>query len=145
MKEEILGRVEVEDKWGNLLNVVFTSNRIIVARLATILPHLILPALFGGPGDWRKERRERREEYGRLSAESILKADEKNFEISYTEIVKVEMKKPGTFRGAKIKIFTSNKTYEFTSKEKKDLFDERINLVRSVLPDKLSITQEVRP
>ena len=55
------------------------------------------------------------------------------------------MKKPGTFRGAKIKIFTSNKTYEFTSKEKKDLFDERINLVRSVLPDKLSITQEVRP
>jgi len=142
MSEEILGRIEVADKWDNLLNLVFTSNRIIIARLVSGLGTALRGVTLGTLG-WaltRREKGEKREEYGRLSTESILKADKKNFAIPYVGIIKIEMKKPGTFSGGKIKIFTSDKTHEFTFKEKKELFDERVNLVRSVLPDKLSLT-----
>jgi len=50
------------------------------------------------------------------------------------------MKKPGIFGGGKIKLYTSSKTHEFRITEKKELFNECVNLVRSVLPDKLSVT-----
>jgi len=142
MSEEILGRIEVAYKRDNLFNLVFTSKRIIVARLSSALLGLF-------------ETRKRQEEYGGTSAESILKADEMNFAIPYEEVVKVEMKRPSTFSRGKIKILAISKkfpdlpiakiiipvdVYEFTFKEEKNLFDERVNLVRSILPDKLSLT-----
>jgi len=145
MSDEILGRVEVADKEDNPRNLVFTSKRIIVALLVSELVAAV-PVLS------LLEMRKRREEYGRLSAESILKADKGNFAIPYEEIVNVEMKRPSTFGKGKVMIF-SNKillssgeetkipiVLLFTFKEKKNLFDERVNLVRSVLPDKLSVT-----
>lgn len=138
MSEEIVARIETEDKVGSLINLIFTSKRAIVAYLIPARD-MWLKAAF--EGDFRKDIKDKREEYGRVSAESILTAHKKNFAIPYEMITKVEMKRPGTFSGGKIKIFSTDKIYEFTIKEKKVLLEERARLINSVLPTKLSLTQ----
>lgn len=93
----------------------------------------------GGVAVEAYRQKKKKEELEQLSPESILTADKKNFAIPYSEITRVEMKKPGRFSGAKINFVTDKKTHKFVLRQKKELFDNSTNLVRSVLSDKLSI------
>lgn len=68
-----------------------------------------------------------------------MKEDKHNFEIPYAEINKVEMKKPGLVVGSKLHFYTSSKDYLFYIKAKK-AFNSHVNLVSSVLSDKLSVS-----
>ena len=89
MSEEILGRVEVEGGFDNLFILFFTSNRIIVAKLLSGTTIMARNAfLEGGRSITQRELKEKREELGRQSAESILKENEKNFAISRFHILK---------------------------------------------------------
>lgn len=75
-----------------------------------------------------------------------MNANEKNFEIPYAEITKVEMKKPpksllGALFGSPtidIFIFTHTEKQVFFIKEEE--FNVHEKLLRSVLPDKLFIS-----
>jgi len=144
MGEEILGRVEADKKakldWRVYL--VFTKNRIIVAKLASGAEKMgsifsdMASDTYGGP---KKLMKERREAYEKMSPEEILSADKDNFAMPHNEISKIEVKKPGLLSGSKIKVSTSDKTHEFFLKEKKQFFEERVNSLRSVLSDKVSI------
>ena len=109
------------------IELFFTPNRLIVAKTA---------------GGWKTGgiagipfAKRNAKKLSLLSPEAILKADEKNFAIPYSDIIEVEMKK-GILSG-KIKIFTGTKKYEFNIEKRK--FENHLNFVRSVLPGKLRL------
>ncbi|MFX0117440.1 MAG: hypothetical protein ACFFB3_23030 [Candidatus Hodarchaeota archaeon] len=132
--EEIVGVLEVPAQ-----NLYFTSGRVIVAKIGGSG----LLGLFGAAGVAAEAYRQKKkkEELEQLSPESILTADKKNFAIPYSDIIRVEMKKPGRFSAAKIDFVTNGKTHKFILLQKKESFDNFTNLVRSVLPDQLSIVK----
>ena len=144
MSEEIISRVEAGKKakldWRVYL--FFTKNRLIVAKLlsgAEMMGSITSDMASGGFGSPKKVMKKRREAYEKMSPEEIVSADEENLAITYNEISKVEVKKPGLLSGTKIKVSTLEKTHEFTLKEKKQLFDERVDFLRSILSDKVSV------
>lgn len=141
MNEQILGFIKCE-AMGKYYDLYFTSNRMIAAKTASPIGWFIaFGAIVGaiGAGIAKLTAKKRSEQLKNLSAESIFKADKKNFEIPYAEITKVEMKKAGIISEAKISIFTHTKKYVFIMWKKKE-FDAYESLVRSVLPDRLSIS-----
>lgn len=140
MNEEILGLIKCE-ALGKYYDLYFTSNRMIAAKTASPIGWFIAFGAIGGAigaGIAKLTAKERSEQLKNLSAESIFNADKKNFEIPYAEITKVEMKKAGVISDAKISIFTHAEKHVFLIWKKKE-FDAHESLVRSALPDKLSI------
>ena len=75
-----------------------------------------------------------------LDSQSVLTANRHNFEIPYSDINKVEMKKsaigPATQRAGKMIIFTHGKKQQFDIIFAQK-FEDCVDLVRSVLPSKL--------
>jgi len=141
MAEEILGVIENALTWNYKYNIFLTPNRIVVAKIRG--PSDDLSYLFGGvvagivADKLLKPEEKRREKLKHLSAEEILKADKSNFAIPYSEIVRVEMKHFGTRRI--MKILTNTKEHKFNLFPR-DRFDEHVNLVHSIIPDKLSVS-----
>ena len=132
MSEEILGIIRTMSSSGTTYyDLCFTSNRMIAAKIGSTFGIIIIT-------DYLAMKKS--EKLKKISIESILKADKKNFEIPYTEITKVEMKKPRAL-SVYIRIFTHTKKYKFKflNPGKKE-FDAHESLVRSVLPDKLFIS-----
>jgi len=138
MSEEVLGVVENAVTWNYKYNLFFTSIRVIVAKIRG--PHddlaWLLSPVAGVVADKLLKPEERRKDRLRgMSAEAILKADKSNFAIPYSEITRVEMKKFGTRRI--MRILTDTKEHKFVVN--RDRFDEYVNIVRSILPDKISV------
>jgi len=140
--EGILGVIEDAMTWNYKYNLFFTSSRILVAKIRG--PSDDLSYLFGGvvagivADKLLKPEEKRREKLKQLSAEEILKADRSNFMIPYSEIVRVEMKHFG--RGRIMKIITNTREHKFNLNLRRDRFDEYVDLIRSIVPDKLSVS-----
>ena len=132
MTEETLGIIKVQ-KWK--LNLVVTTERIVVAKgLGTIrLGNFSTPESIA-ERIWAKERSE---DMKKLTAESILKADKKNYVINYAQIQHAYVNIPGFLSGARLEILTAEKDYEFTLSDKKR-YKEDLDLLSSVLKDKLN-------
>lgn len=104
----------------------FTSSRVIVARIT----------------------RDKLDKLKQISGGEILRADEKNFSIPYSDIVKVEVTE-WPRGGSSSNIVTEEKTYTFGLRDPsilghhhytgKKLFEDYEAILRSILPDKLSI------
>ena len=80
---------------------------------------------------------------GDLNLDEILNENKKNIEIPYSSINRVELKTPRSIKSMglkviKIKIVTSDKEYEMKIKENEQ-FDSSLELIKSVLPDKLEL------
>ncbi len=67
-----------------------------------------------------------------------MRADEKTFGILYPDITRVEMKK-GTFRSKIEIILTSREKPKFHILKEKE-FEDYVNLIRSVLPNKTYVS-----
>lgn len=89
----------------------------------------------------RREGEQRRLTYMTMHPDNILAADDKNLAIPYSEVEKVEMKKPGRVWAGRvtIKTTTRERAYRYPLREGKEAFDRQVNLVRSFLPDKLIV------
>lgn len=92
--------------------LIFTEHRIIVAKRGGGLAGTL--GIFGGAitavagAAYDSHRASKKgEELGKLSVESILKADKKNFAIDNSELVKIELKKYA------MKVETQKKKYKF--------------------------------
>jgi hypothetical protein len=141
MGEEILGTIYAgKQKFSGVdqFLLCFTPKRIIVAKAGG--SGLGTAVAFGGIGAAVRMRAasKRARDLKKLSVESLMKTDKANFEIPYSDITKVEMKKGGMMTASVLRVSTLKDEYKFNPVEKK-LFDEQVNLVRSVLSDKLSI------
>jgi hypothetical protein len=129
----------------------FTPNRVIVAKTGGKAGYL-----FGGIGAGITAYREqkKREELRKLSPESVLRADKHNFAIPYSDILRVEMKKK-RFSGSICLIAghkfgkdmkkkdktTAIDVYRYEKAIAKKGFEDCVDCVRSVLPEKLSIIE----
>lgn len=139
-------------KWDKHFGLYFTSNRVIVAKTAgppslVIIVVLVLLGLLFGIGGLTgavifgvivamvtaKRAGKKFKELGKLSAESILRADKKNFGIPYPEITRVEMKKN------KIIILTNREKHKFGIRRGKES-EDYVNLIPSVLPKKTFVS-----
>lgn len=146
MGEEFLGVIEHTESKGKGRTMkkwalVFTSDRVIASKISGTLG-LTLSALGGvlgevGRADIRRRVSEVSEEAPTMSAEDILSADKDNFAIPYSDIKGVEAKKGGLLSPTSIRFTTTDKKYQFNILEKKK-FDEYKEMLRTVLPEKVS-------
>lgn len=148
MGEEIRGNIGVSIDTGWFGCLFFTSDRLIVARTeekrySSGRTELLL-TIIARQRDRKvlEEGEERERMYMTTQPDNILAADKKNFAMSYSDIVKVEMKKPGRVRSGKITITTTTreKPYKYPLREGREVFDKHVNLVRSLLPNRLSVS-----
>lgn len=124
----------------------FTSNRLAVAKIGGQLKEL------GGFGVFAKKAEELRD----VSIESLLKADKDNFEIPYSEITKVEIRKAGwkdklaasrpvpgiiTITGKEEHKFLIAQIRIEGSEYRAQKFEECVDLLRSVLSSKVSVKE----
>lgn len=137
--ETVIGEVPVVmklDVGSERLDLVFTTNRIIVARVGkrgagSVASLPLWAALSGGIEGLFKRRKESAKEKAAagLSPARILAADKDNFPISYEEIVSVQLSKTETGRTEMI-ILTRNDKYSFSSgmtfDKVSDLFRDRV-------------------
>jgi hypothetical protein len=139
MSEEIKGFLKGEGpKSGQICALYFTTNRLLVTKTAS---GLAWGAAFGviGAGIAKHNASKRSESLRELSPDSILSSDKKNYDIQYTAISKVEMKKPSMLSKCVLRVYTiDNKKHFFLLDDKKD-FGNQFNLVNSVLSSKLSV------
>lgn len=141
MSEEILGTINVrKQKFGGFdqFLLCFTPKGIIAAKAGG--SGMGTTMAFGAIGTAVRQHAagKKVEELKELSAESLLTSDKANFEIPYSDVTKVEMKKGGIMTNSMLRVSTPKEEYKFHITEKK-LFDDQVNLIRSVLPDKLSM------
>lgn len=147
--EKVLGGIEVVKDYR--YGLYFTPNRAIVAKTGGVRWYwLLLVIILGGiilglilaliiAAIIGRRSKKKFKELSELSSESILTADKKNFGILYPDITRVEMKKR-TFLRSKIEIIlTSGEKHEFYILKKKE-FEDYVNLIRSVLPNKTYVS-----
>ncbi len=152
MIEEVLGLIGNTEGRGKgramrRYALVFTSNRVIVAKTAGALGIALkagLGAAFGGPAGGYEAVKKHDKKMSKksakivgLPAKEILEADKLNYAIPYSDIVKVEMKRGGFLSSPKIVISTTHKKHTFRIVEKK-AFNGYLELVRSMLPNKVA-------
>jgi hypothetical protein len=133
MGEEILTVIGT----GKPETLFFTSKRVIIAKTGGMASRMAMQSAFGVLGALAEQRREakKKEELSKLTPESILSADKKNFGIPYEEIVKVEFFKK--LLSQKMRITTGTDKYEYYVAEPKKKQPEYLNTLRAVLGDKL--------
>jgi hypothetical protein len=139
MSEQVLGKTEVMYIKGTFSGydkkiLFFTLKRLILAKLSEDWA----PYVPGGFWVRRDQERKTREALWQSNVipEDILKRDTANFAISYSDIEKVEVKKPGMMSLGIVKVITKERTHEFGVR--KNTFDDLMRLVQSNLADKLS-------
>lgn len=136
MSEEILEVIET--KQPKVL--YFTSSRVIVGNIGGGARSVGLGIAFGALGGLAEARMQakKKEQLSKLSPESILTADKKNFGIYYTDITQVELRKKLMGR-REIRLATSVAKYDFDLKKPKEL-ENYINTLHPILGDKLVIS-----
>jgi len=131
VNEEILEAIETKDR--KVLYI--TSNRLIIAKLGGQALSMAF-GVFGALAESRM-RAKKKEQLSKLSPESVLTANKKNFAIPYTDVTKVEMSKG--FLGQKITITVGAKKHKFAPSKRKE-FDDYVNVLQPLLGDKLTVS-----
>ena len=163
MSEEVLGIFEIEKirmiKSNISYRLLLTSNRLVAAKFGSMKESLL--AIAGGAvggavggalvGLVEALRQGKKipgipglaevDEKLMLDPKTVLAADNNNFELPYSDITKVEMKKGGFSsahgaRAGKMVISTHEKKQEFEIPYGQK-FEDCVNVVRSVMPDRL--------
>jgi len=82
-----------------------------------------------------QERKKKEELKSKMLPEDVLKRDAANFAIPYSDIEKIEVKKPGFVGPGMAKVITKEKTHQLGVN--KNVFNEFMKLMQSVLANKL--------
>lgn len=135
MSEEILEVVDT--KQAKVL--YFTSSRVIVANIKAG-GGLGLGLAFGALGGLVEARMQakKKEQLSKVSPESILTADKKNFAIPYADINEVELRKKLMGR-REIRLTTGAAKYDFDLRKAKE-FEKYLNTLRPIFGDKLIVS-----
>jgi hypothetical protein len=139
MSKQIFGNTEVSyirSMWSGYEKDIlfFTSKRLIVAKISSTWSHYVggaIPLIME-----RYQEKKKKEKLGEILPDDVLEMDKKNIAIPYSDIERVEVKKPGTISAA-VKVITREKTHQFGVR--KNLFEDFMRLTSLVLVDKLAI------
>ena len=137
----IIGHTESRGK-GRFMRkyaLVFSSDCVVAVKIGGILG-TTLGYYFGTVGLTLYDRRlsKKADELRDVSLDEVLRADKDNFMIPYQDITKVEMKKGGILSPTKITFFTKDRKYTFNLLKRK-IFDDCVELIKSILPDKVVV------
>lgn len=147
MSEEIVGIFpgwirDKSSKWllkGWTCKLVFTNNRLIVANMKhrTGEPQTVWGPDYVFSSASVRDRLKMKE----ISAESMLKENTENFEISYSDIAAVELKSKIGRSSRDLLIFAPENLdvpkYTVTVMMQSRYLDEFVNFLRTVLPNKM--------
>ena len=143
MEEEIKGVIPRAEAGlvSSTYSLYFTNKRIIRALTFSAIKKVGTDQLAGKlfAGRMNKYFENRKDKSLRdLKPDEILNENKRNIEIPFSSIKLIKLDKPGRLKGAKIKIVTSDEEYSMNIKEKKE-FDNYLELIKSLLPDKLEL------
>jgi hypothetical protein len=133
MSEEILEVVDT--KQAKVL--YFTSSRVIVANIKAGGGLGLAFGALGGLAEARMQAK-KKEQLSKVSPESILTADRKNFAIPYADINEVELRKKLMGR-REIRLTTGAAKYDFDLGKAKE-FEKYLNTLRPIFGDKLIVS-----
>lgn len=163
MAEKIIGMINsITKEADGFTTVFFTDTRMIFAKTASFLgmlgtaataETLGLGSVLGSQvvtyiGTNKSDRKT--EELSKLNADDILKNNKSNFEILYSDVKSVTLKMPVyknipftkiqfLFNGGFIEIITTQKHYLYESYATATDFEKYIEVVKAILPDKLTV------
>jgi hypothetical protein len=149
-EEEILGVLVAEEQRKKLrpafrCHMFFTNNRLIVTKREALKE---FASFFAGgfAGYWLaiQSDKKKAEKIKELSPDDILKADKENYEIPYSEISKVELKKYSKLMwpfSSEIWIHTQQKELKFRLKAIK--YEELQQLLNPVLGNKVMLGRAI--
>jgi len=133
--EQILHRFGCTGTGTEFFELVFTPNRMIIAKTGG-QPYLTLSQMLQAAAESKKKEAELQG----LSPEGILADNPENIPIAYSDILSIEMKRPGLFGGGRMKIQVreTKKQYEFRLPEKRD-FQGHADFLRSILKERVVV------
>jgi hypothetical protein len=134
--EQVLHRFSCSGTQTEFFELVFTSSRLIIAKLGG-QPYLTLSQMLVASG----KSNEKMAKLQQLSPDKILADDPQNVSIPYQDIVSVVMKRPGFLGSAGVLIQArgTSKWYEFRLALKKQEFQGHVDFVQSILKEKVII------
>lgn len=132
--EQVLHRFSCSGTHTEFFELVFTSNRLIIAKTGG-QPYLGVGQMLAASAKASKKV----EELKNLSPAEILADNPENVSIPYPEIETVVMKRPGFMGTANVlvAVIGIKKWYEFRLVLKKQEFQGHIDFVQSVLKDRV--------
>lgn len=137
----IIGHTEGRGK-GRFMGkyaLVFSSESVVAAKIGGVLG-TTFGYYFGTAGlaIYNRSLSKRADELKDISVDKVLNADRHNFRIPYQDITKIEMKKGGMLSPTRVTFLTKDKKYTFNLL-KKNTFNDCIDLIKSILPDKVAV------
>jgi len=131
--EQILYRFGCTGTGTEFFELVFTSNRVIIAKTGG-QPFLTLSQMLQAASESKKKEAELQ----RLSPAEILVNNPENLSIAYSDIISIEMKRPRFVGGGRMKIKSigAKKQYEFRLPEKRK-FQNHVDFLHTVLKEKI--------
>jgi len=133
--EQILHRFGCTGTGTEFFELVFTPNRMIIAKTGG-QPYLTLSQMLQAAAESKKKL----VELQGLSPEGILADNPENIPIAYSDILSIEMKRPGLFGGGRMKIQMreTKKKYEFRLPQKSE-FQGHADFLHSVLKERVIV------
>jgi len=133
--EQILHRFGCTGTGTEFFELVFTPNRMIIAKTGG-RPYLTLSQMLQAAAESQKKKAELQG----LSPEGILADNPENIPIAYSDILSIEMKRPGLVGGGRMKIQMreTKKQHEFRLPEKRE-FQGHVDFLRSVLKERVIV------
>ena len=134
--EQVLHRFSCSGTHTEFFELVFTSNRLIIAKTGGE-PYLGVSKMLAASAKASKKV----EELKKLSPGEILADNPENVSIPYPDIVTVVMKRPGFLgqAGVLIQVKGIKKWYEFRLALKKQEFQGHVDFVQSILKEKIIV------
>jgi hypothetical protein len=131
-------------KTASFLGMLGTAGGAEILGLGTVLGSQIVTYVATNKSD------EKAKELSKLNTDDILKNNKGNFEILYSDVKSITLKRPVyktipftksqfLFSGGFIEIATTQKHYLYESYATADDFEKYIEVVKTILPDKLTV------
>jgi hypothetical protein len=134
--EQVLHRFSCSGTHTEFFELVFTSNRLIIAKTGGE-PYLGVGKMLAASAKASKKV----EELKKLSPGEILADNPENISMPYLDIVSVVMKRPGFLGQANVLIQArgASKWYEFRLALKKEEYQGHVDFVQSILKEKVIV------
>ena len=134
--EKVLHRFSCSGTHTEFFELVFTSNRLIIAKTGGE-PYLGVSKMLAASAKASKKV----EELQKLSPGEILADNPENVSMPYPDIVSIVMKRPGFLgqAGVLIQARGTSKWYEFRLALKKQEYQGHVDFVQSILKEKVIV------
>ncbi len=152
--EEVAGAIYVSETsffGGVNFYLLFTSNRLLAVKASPKVAKLVSPFIEDIPsmlviGRHKTNRNKQRIGLTKALEKELMEGEKKNFELLFSKISKVELKRHGRFATGELSIITIDEKHlnyrlVMLPTARDDTFEIYENLLKSALPEKLTVIE----